>query len=374
MKNSIYFLMLLVGLVFTGCEPMEDIHEDVDAELEARPNAGNQEYTLTDEDYEALGLEYGNFNSVEEANELLPEYLSELYPVLGRGSIANVTIDIYHPNRATEVENSTEHEVTEEEYEELGFNYGNFDSADDMQKFLDWKYADATAGDVVELTYKYYAGTTTERTTNFVLVDEQWTPAVTLEREDYTDMGQSYPNFSNREDAQSYIATYLGLNNPYAVEGDEVAVIFDMYSSGSTNTYVEVFTYNGSSWAAPVPGALVPTTLQFGHNGDEWEPDNTILYTMTAADFSLVGETLADEYTDPAWSAGNYANFDRREGNRNYWSDEMLLEAVNIVLNNVASNAEEGQKYVVYFEIYNGSAGVESLNVIKQDGEWILNQ
>lgn len=367
--------MMLVGLAFTGCEPMEDIHEAVDARIEARANAGNVTYRLTEEDYEALGLRFPNFSSIEDANETLPDYLPELFPTFGAGSIANVIVDIYVPNRPTEVENQYEYEVTKEEYAELGFRFGNFDSLDDIQLFLNYKYPDASNGDAVELTYKWYAGSVSTLTNTFVMVNGEWTQAITLEREDYTAMGERFPNFSSRTEAQRDIATFLGMNYPYAAEGDEFAVIYDLYSSSdrTTTTYVEVFTYDGNSWAAPVPNDVMEAVLQFGHNGSEWEPDNTILYSLTPDDYALIGQELADEYPDPAWSAGNYNNFDRREGNRNYWSDEMLLEAINVVLDARAPNAEEGQKYVITFATYDGSAGTESIRVIKQDGEWVRN-
>lgn len=368
MKKSYYLLMMFLGLAVTSCEPMEDIHDELDARLDARPNFGNVEFTFSDEDYDALDLSFGNFSSIEDANEMIPGYLSTLYPVLGEGSIANVTVDIFNP--AIEVENFTEYEVTSEEYTELGFRYGNFDSADDMVTFLDYKYPDAEEGDAVELTYVYYAGSASTRTTTHVYNGETWVQVTTLERADYTEMGESFPNFSNREDAIADLSNWLRLRFPYAQEGDQNTVMFDRHiGSGNTVKNLETFTFNGTRWTAE--GSVVQTTLQFGHNGSEWEPDNTIQYTLQPADFAAIGAALTDVYPDPAWSAGNYSNFDRRLGNRNYWSDEMLLEAVNIALDRIAPNAEEGQKYVVSFAIYDGSAGTESISVIKQGGEWV---
>lgn len=88
----------------------------------------------------------------------------------------------------------------------------------------------------------------------------------------------------------------------------------------------------------------------------------------------MIRDALIEDYPGPADSAGYYANFDRREGDPNYWSDERLLEAIRILLENIAPNAEEGQKYIVTFAIYDGSAGTESLSVIRQNGEWVLNE
>ena len=53
MKKLIYLIMVL-GIVFTACEPMEDINADIDAK--DNPIVGDALYTLTGEDYDALDL------------------------------------------------------------------------------------------------------------------------------------------------------------------------------------------------------------------------------------------------------------------------------------------------------------------------------
>ncbi|MFD2517202.1 hypothetical protein [Salinimicrobium flavum] len=371
MKKSIYLLMMFAGLVFTSCEPLDDIHDEVDAELDARPTVGTAEFTLTDEDYEFLNRDYGNFDSPEQAGDSIPRLLKNKYPVWGKGSLATVTFDVYNP--AVKVGSFVSYEVTEEEYKELGFKYGNFDSADDMIKFLNHKYPEAKTGDAVELTYEYYAGSTSTRTTTYVFMNGAWEEAVTLERADYTAMGESYPNFSSRNDAIEDLSTFLKLEYPYAEAEDTKAVIYALHiGGGKTVKQVEIFTYDGAAWGSP--GSVVETTLQFGHDGTAWEPDNTVVYILGPADFTFISDELGDTYDDPAWSAGNYNNFDRRFGNPNYWSDDMLVEAMNILLNEkVAPNAEEGQKYVMVFAIYNGTAGTEQLSLIKQGGVWVRN-
>lgn len=372
MKKLVYLFMMIIGLAFTGCEPMEDLHEEIDAELEARPIEGNVSFTLTEDDYDALDLEFPNFESVDQANELLPGLLSGRYPALGKGSIASVNVDVFNP--AMSLEDMVEYTVTQEDYNEMGHRFPNFSRSSHIRDFLDYKYPDATEGFAVELTYDYYeGGSASTRTTIHVFHDANWVQAITLEKEDYAEMGESFPNFSNREDARTKLSTFLGLNFPYAEEDDVKAVIYDLHiGGGKTVKNVIVFTFDGDRWTAP--GVVNQTTLQFGHNGTAWEPDNTITYTLKSADYNLIAEALEDVYPDPAWSAGNYDNFDRRKNNRNYWSQEMLVEAIGIVLDNIDPTAEEGQKYVVTFDIYDGSAGTESISVIKQDGEWVLNE
>ena len=53
MKKIIY-LLTIVGLLFTGCDPIEDINNEIDGR--DNPIVGSADYTLTDEDYEELEL------------------------------------------------------------------------------------------------------------------------------------------------------------------------------------------------------------------------------------------------------------------------------------------------------------------------------
>ena len=68
----------------------------------------------------------------------------------------------------------------------------------------------------------------------------------------------------------------------------------------------------------------------------------------------------------------NFGNFDRRSGNTAYWSDEMVIAALALVLENNDPDAEEGQKYTITVAIYNGSSGTEEFKLIKDENEdWV---
>ena len=92
MKKIIY-LLVLVGAIFTGCNPLEDINSDIDAQ--ENPVVGNAEYTLTADDYETLELGFGSFNSDEEARTLLPDFIADMYPYWGEGSSVLVNYNLY---------------------------------------------------------------------------------------------------------------------------------------------------------------------------------------------------------------------------------------------------------------------------------------
>ena len=574
MKNSIYCLMMFISLALIGCEPMEEIHEEVDQRIENTPVVGISEYTLVEGDYEVLNIPAGNFNSLEDAAALIPGLLAEKFPVWGEGSLAQVTFDLYAPI------NPEEYTVSESGYEAIGLDVDYFSSTSEIKDFLEFQFPQANFNDYVELTYRAIAveklyelddedfdlieeelveiypepadnagyrdnfdrradretfwsnemileainivleenvsavegqtyevsypiydgnpgteslkvrydgnsyvlfgaekytltnddydligtelgevypgpagnaaqfnsfdvnegsdnfwsdemileainvvlkerltdaeegeqfdvtielyrdgstpasvwpvvladGTYVEsettsistimETTVFAFGDGTWNVPLELPSDIYTEeFEQRFNNFDDEDVAGFYIGRWLELRYPYAQEGDFASVAY-------TYTYVEnderIYTTRYASFIYTAGGdwefipSIIPQTLQFGHEGTGWVVDNTIVYQLTTGDYEFIGEQFDAEYPDPAWSVGNYGNFDRRQGTRNYWSTEMIIEAMNVLLNErVAPDAPEGQKYLLIFDIYDGTNTTEQLHLIKVDGVWV---
>ncbi len=143
-------------MVFTSCDPLEDIYEEVDAN--ASGIVGEVVYTLTDEDYETLDLSYGSFNSEDEAKEALPGFLSGKYPVWGKGSAALVSYDLYVGN-AFSVDNYT---LSLEDYATSGSTLLGFEvtatPADYLADIITSEYDEANEGDYVSAYYDQYTG------------------------------------------------------------------------------------------------------------------------------------------------------------------------------------------------------------------------
>ncbi len=370
MKKSVYLLMTFAAVFFTSCEPMEDIHEEVNAAIDAEPNIGIVELSLVEDDYTGdvedggLGLDDAYFTSLDAANAAIPGFLDARYPVLGKGSIASVNVEIAEPLSSDPVE----YEVTAEDYSAQGLKYGNFDRDSHIQTFLNTKYSDAEEGTLVELTYKWYqSGETTTRTNTFVLTEGVWNQVLVLERDQYKEMGEAYPNFDNRAEAIQKVKVFLNENMPYAAVGSNLAVLFKVHiGGGNTESYVKTFTFDGTSWSGSFN-----SVLQFGHNGTGWEPDNTIVYNFLPQDYVTVGDALLSKYPDAAANVKRYASFEIRNGYTNEWTDEMFVEAVAVILNKIHPDAEDGQKYVVNVTTYAGTYGTKSVSVIKENGEWV---
>jgi len=193
-----------------------------------------------------------------------------------------------------------------------------------------------------------------------------------LSDSDYDSMGTSsgqpgrYNNFSSSTPPEGYIPSFLNSKLPYAQEEDALVVMYKYYS-GSTNVRGNLYELTSGDWIGNNP------SLQFGHDGTTWVPDNTIKYVLLGSDYSLIGDALVGKYPGPGGSASNYGNFDRREGNANYWSNDMLVEGFNILLDDMDPGAAEGQKYNMTFNVYTGASGIQNLTVIKTGGEWFEN-
>jgi hypothetical protein len=387
MKNIFYYLAIFLGLAVTGCEPMEDIHNEINASLDNELAVGDITYTLTEDDYDELGLNFPNFNSVDDAKELLPAYLADMYPYYGSKSTANITFDIYAPKSTEKFLKA--YSVTTEDYDsyEDTEKYDNFDDEDQIYTFLNDKFPDIENRTLISLTYKFYDGSLKTLNNGFLYVNGEFTKIEGLTDAEYNMAGEGYANFSTEDEALAKLPVFLKEKYKYELlqAGDIKPIMYKLYTTdvqdidgdGSTTdsavySYVKYFIFDGTNFS-PYNNTL-SQSIQFGNIDGVWIPDNTIRYSLAGSDYSLVGSAFADIYEGPAANVGNYQSFDGRSSSGNYWNPDMLVEAMNAVLDNLMPNAEEGQQYVVTFAVYNGSVVNQELSLIKEGGEWVLNQ
>jgi len=372
--KKVFYLLTVIGLIFTGCNPLEDIHNEIDSI--ADPIVGNVEFTMTSDDYADVDTStdddayenYENFSTVDDAKDKIASLLLGKYPYWGEGSAANVTFNLYKP---LSIANEEVYTVSAQDYDDLGYNYGNFSNEDDFQVFLPFKYPDAQRGDLVELTYQWWAPGVETRTDKFILLDV-WEKTSQFTNDDYTAMGQNYPNFSDEEDAIFRIGIYLETLYPYAQAGDEIVTLYKFYDNGVEDV-IAPFTFDGEKWHAV--GSVVEESIKFGFKNGVWVPDNTIRYTLVGDDYNYISAQLISEpgFEGPAENIGNYGSFDIRETSSNYWDNDMILIALDVLLDNLDPSAEEGQKYILTYKIYDGSVGNNEKSLIKESGEWIIN-
>ena len=364
--KKIFYSFAILSLLFTACNPMEDIYENLDTQETII--SGEATYTLTDTDYDDLDLTYGNFSSIEDAKSMLPDFLTGKFPVWGAESLAAVTFKLYAPKR--DEKSLTIYEVSSTDYTDNGHNYGNFDSFSDISEFLDIKYPSAENRLLVALTYKYYNGTVNTFTNGFINNAGTWEMSTGISDEEYSSMGQSRAQFNNEDEALTIIPVFAKTKFQYdgKIAGDIEGIMYHLYvtdtqdvdGDGKTDdravySFVIFVIYDGSDWS--IYTNVIDETIKFGHDGTTWVPDNTIKYTLTGADYELVGN-------------GRYGNFDVRDG-KDEQPESVRLDKINtILLNNFPSDAE-GQKYIVTYNIYNGANGVWSFAVIKEGGAYV---
>lgn len=187
-----------------------------------------------------------------------------------------------------------------------------------------------------------------------------------LTEEDFESMGIS--SFGSSTPPDDYLPTFLNLKFPYAQEEDELDVAYEYVSSSSgAQTRANLYTVIEGVWVGYE--TTISTTLQFGHDGNEWIPDNTIKYTLTSDDYCYLAEELKGE---PGYDEALlddlcfYGNFTYK------WEDDQILYALGILADYLSPNAAEGQKYLFTYVMYDNGTNDNSMKIILESGEWIL--
>jgi hypothetical protein len=297
-----------------------------------QPNAAlTTNYTLTEDDFDLVGN--GNFDNFDiragRAEETVESRRAKIETILLNNFTTTEIGDLYNVTYAV---------------------WEGFDSTRVMLVEFN-----GTGYDIFNTTsYELYTYALEDNTTRFTLTNE-WAAPITFTNDEYTLMGQRFPNFSDRDEAVYNIGIYLRTLYQFAAPDDFVAVEYNYFSGGVSQRNVN-YVFDGSVWNA-IP-SVIDVLLKFGHDGTSWVPDNTIKYTLTNADFALVDN-------------GRYNNFDVRAG-----KDEETIEArlvkLNIILKANFPTSEEGQKFAVTYAVYDGANGFRTTNVVKEGADYIL--
>jgi hypothetical protein len=253
----------------------------------------------------------------------------------------------------------------------IALKYSSTDSDSPRWRVQDFAVkAIGISGDAVSYgTYYMYSGGAWELAENVYY----------LSSADFDSMGEGsgepgrFDNFSSSVSPNSYLPAFLAINFPYGQEEEELIVTYAYYSSSSgAQVRGNLYTFTDGAWMAHQ--STISTSLQFGHDGTQWVPDNTIRYTLVDSDYDVVASTLLTTagFEDAAGNLDSYGNFNRT-GSGSSWSDEMMFTAMGVMLDNLDPSAADGQKYITTYNIYDGSSGTEDRSLIKEAGIWIQN-
>ena len=189
-----------------------------------------------------------------------------------------------------------------------------------------------------------------------------------LSEADFDSIGLS--NFGSSTPPDDYLPTFLGLKFPYAQEGDELDVAYDYVSSSSgAQTRGNLYTKVNGAWSGYQ--STISTTLQFGHDGNTWIPDNTIKYTLVSADYTYMAAELEGNPLFANVSLTNLGNYNDYDYN---WSDAQILYSLDVLLNHLNPSAADGQKYLITYLLYDNGTNDVKRNLIKQAGKWVFNE
>lgn len=348
MKRIVYLLIAFIGVTIVGCEPMDDINDEIDAQIDNVQ--GSIDYTLVDDDYtDILELEHSSFSTLDDAKAYIPGLLKQKFPALGNGSAVNVGFNLYDPIRVEE------YTVTDADYAGAGLPKNYVTATSEVKSILDYKYDQAELGDYVKITYKTEAVAIQDTLTDddYDLIGTE----LAAEYPEAADGAAYYNDFEKRAGEDAYwtdemiaeaIIVVLNDRIDDAVEGQLYAVTYDIFVEGYEHEYpTMVFRYDGN-----------------GFNKFNSTPDGEY-YEYTESDYSLVATELADEYPDQASNLAEHGNFYRKyTDSDSYWTDEMLIDAASVVLNDHFPDAEEGKVFEIEFDVY-GNTDTETFVVEK---------
>ncbi len=363
MKFSNIILLILAIALMQSCNQLETELDNLEM-----PNTvvADLDLTLTEDDYDLVDKGFGNFNSEEEAKTLIPDILAANYQQLGNGSSAIVCYDLYDPIRINE---ALDLELTEEDYEALGQDFGTLSRESHIVDAVAYKHPMPEANDVVTLTYEWWCSGCPDQGTQMSKVTYYggtWYIAYVPTDEDYTFMGQSFPNFESRTTARERIAKILDRDHLFDDSGSIRTAVFtytykDDNDERQFEDFMAVFQFDGQVWQ-PFQD-VVEQCLQLGHDGSTWVPDNTVKYSLTADDYNAIVSATADSNPSGSTNLGQYGNF-----NLDSWSDDQILDAIGNLLLDLFPQTE-GQKYLVAYDTY--PAGPMDIHLIYKGGEYV---
>ena len=388
-KNTSYLWIVASLFLVVGCEsPLQD---DIDEITRTASIQRELIYTLTDDDYAVADDEcgcsgFGNFSSEDDAANYIPVALAAAFPGLGEGSSALVTYDIFNGSSPDLRGDFDERTVTDDEYDALGFSFGNFDDKNaDLALWANTFVSGGSDGDFIDVTYEFFGGGGTNTTVDRVVftVAYGWMYAFPVSQEMYDFTGESdncfgVPDYSFDGEASDVLPIYLNeFMTLFINEGDRLLIQFN-YDNGDdcdagppiidpTEQDVILYIFSGGEWIEYGDGfQITQNELSFGHDGNSWVPDNTIKYTLGTDDYSSIATAYSGTNSAGSDSMGSFGNYDLT-----LWSTDEIFDSITARLVELFPT-QEGQKYLVSYAVWRPGSGTDELHVVYENGEYVI--
>lgn len=379
MKKILFIATIAISLVFSACNPMQDIMDELEPTYDKKDavalflkdkQVAPAAYTLTDADYalssNASVKTYKNFSATVLPKDYLPEILNKKFS----GKNAQSMMVTYNFYSKPVVNAAAARVIKDDEYLQMGQSYPNF--TDDavaqalIAKLFDREvYAKEKGQEATAMYVKYQTNMVRYVKVNADFTTEVLTSASNasvLTDAQYEAVGNGkYKNFDDIAQAQTKLATLA--------QNEKTAPI--TYSCKVYKNYIDtyvVYMYNGTSWELKQSVMPVSEELNYSLNADDitksyWWADPAIKITLTGNDYAVFpGDGTAG-------GTGKYGNFDLRSGKIPGTDTAKLIEMIGKMLD-TNYKAVENQQYLVTYAYYDGSNGSATVRIIKQGGAW----
>ncbi|BDD06037.1 hypothetical protein [Aureibacter tunicatorum] len=375
-------VVALVALGLFSCDPMEDLNSEIEKDMKQEIQDGvdemeankdkvevpaDGELILNADDYAKIGGSVSDnlmFDKDNSAESLLPGFFTQsfLNPELGTSVV--VSYNYFEDANELAIADPVTYEVQPDEYNN---KYNNFDKSGALG-FVQSKYTDAKKGDLVELIFDLYDGGFYPAAVRyFVHIGEGgWIMATELSSDDYSNMGQRYPNFENDDMALERIKIYMPQigANLYSKQGDRQVVRYTFTEKVEDERIFEsrfLYLENESTYEWIEVPTEVEKSIELSFNGDTWDALTVeiVKYTMTRDDYNNVGSSNAAQY-------GNFnlsGDFKERSA---------IIKAVGGILDaTFGDEIKEGVYYLVKYDYYNGSVASDNITLQKVGKDWV---
>lgn len=361
--KKILYLLALIAVVFTSCDPLSKTYKAIDA----LPQDGKNNTTPL-----AINLTT-SYATVAAANTAIPVVLNATYSQYADGSVANVSFAL--PTNAAfapdAVYSHVAYTLVASDYAYAGSTTATNLSATQVLAFLAYKYPTPVTNQLAVLTYSYFeTGYSTGLTTTdaFLYLNGAWTKIYLVSPAQYTSVNRGLTNtFASADLAniQTYISDFLLADPTVSVSAKVGDTKYVSYRYATTSQYVIPMVYDGTKWASR-------STLIFVKANGTWIPDPSIYYTFSKADYGA----LTNATVGTAAARANVISFGdfniQSSTSTTYWADADLKAAIIIMLQAKFPAPVANNPYKITYAVYTGAVSNVTATYIYNGTTWVL--